>query len=135
MFALRHFALTVPVIMLAALSTAAAMVLAAPPPLPVIPARTFNLRDYGANPDGRSRNTGAFRRAVAACRAAGGGTVEVPAGRYLTGPIDLASNLNLHLEAGATILFSQDFAAYRAGGKRFRPLLSQKPTQVPKSES
>lgn len=116
-------ALTRFVLLLAAVSAAGATVFAAPPALPVIPALTFNLRDYGANPDGKSPNTEAFRRVVAACRAAGGGIVEVPAGRYLTGPIDLASNLNLHLAAGATILFSQDFAAYRLEGKRFRPLL------------
>ncbi|HWA09411.1 MAG TPA: glycoside hydrolase family 28 protein [Opitutaceae bacterium] len=68
----------------------------------------FNVLDYGAVPDGRTKNTTAFARAVAACAAAGGGTLVVPAGRYLTGSIQLESNLTLQLEAGAELLYSGD---------------------------
>ncbi|HEY1848546.1 MAG TPA: glycoside hydrolase family 28 protein [Opitutaceae bacterium] len=66
----------------------------------------YNILDYGAAPDGKSLCTQAFARAVAACEAAGGGTVEVPAGRYLTGSIELRSNIRLNLEAGAEVLYN-----------------------------
>lgn len=61
---------------------------------------------HGAVGDGRTLNTRAFAAAVAACVKAGGGTVLVPPGRYLTGSIRLESNLTLHLEAGAELLYS-----------------------------
>lgn len=84
------------------------LLLALPRALPGAPAGPFNVLDFGAVPDGRTKNTAAFARAVAACAAAGGGTVEVPAGKYLTGAIQLASNLTLNLEAGAELLYSGD---------------------------
>jgi len=93
------------------------------PVQPVIPARVFNLRDFGAVADGRTPDTGAFQRAIAALDRAGGGTLVVPAGDYFTGPIDLCSNLNFHLEAGARILFSQRFDDYRLVGNTYRPLV------------
>jgi polygalacturonase len=65
----------------------------------------FNVRDFGARPDGSTNSTGAIRSAIQAARAAGGGTVFVPAGDYVTGPIELASDLVLHLDAGATLRF------------------------------
>jgi polygalacturonase len=79
---------------------------------PVFPARDFDITRYGARGDGSADSTGAFRDAVAACVAAGGGRVVVPAGRFLTGPIHLRSNVNLHVTAGATIAFSTDPRAY-----------------------
>ncbi|HEV2148369.1 MAG TPA: glycoside hydrolase family 28 protein [Longimicrobiaceae bacterium] len=75
---------------------------------PVFPARDFPVTAHGGVGDGRTDNTEAFRRAIAACAAAGGGRVVVPAGRFLTGPIHLKSNVNLHVSEGATIAFSQD---------------------------
>lgn len=72
----------------------------------------FNITDYGAVPDGATLCTEAFRRAIEKCLEAGGGTVLVPAGRFLTGPIRLISNTNLHLDAGAVLLFSQDLKDY-----------------------
>lgn len=95
------------------------------PAQPVIPSRVFNLMDFGAVPDGRTPDTEAFKRAVAAVDAAGGGVLLVPPGRYFTGPLDLCSRINLRLEAGATILFSPRFADYGAPGARYgyRPLL------------
>jgi polygalacturonase len=93
------------------------------PAQPVIPARTVQLTDYGAVPDGRTVNTTAFRHAVTALGEAGGGTLVVPAGRWLTQPFELASGLNLHLEAGATILFTTDPADSQIAGGRFRPFL------------
>ncbi len=77
-------------------------------PLAAAPAAFFNVRDFGAVPDGRTKDTAAIARTVAACAAAGGGTVDFPAGRYLTGSIQLESNVTLHLEAGAEVLYSPD---------------------------
>jgi len=79
---------------------------------PTFPARDFVLTDYGARADGRSDATEAFRAAIAACHAAGGGRVVVPAGEFLTGPIHLRSSVNLHVSAGATIRFTRETAAY-----------------------
>lgn len=82
------------------------------PTRPKIPARVFDIREFGAVEGGRQKVTVAFRRAITRATAAGGGTVLVPPGRWLTGPIHLASNINLHISAGATLLFSQTFADY-----------------------
>ncbi|MDO8542147.1 MAG: glycosyl hydrolase family 28 protein [Opitutaceae bacterium] len=79
---------------------------------PSFPERDFNLLDYGASADPTVKNTAAFAAAIDACAAAGGGRVIVPAGTWLTGPIRLKSNVNLHLANGAEIRFSQDVADY-----------------------
>lgn len=65
----------------------------------------FNLLDYGARKDGSGSATEAFRSAIQAVKAAGGGTLYVPAGKYVTGPIELVSNMVLDLDAGATLQF------------------------------
>jgi polygalacturonase len=77
---------------------------------PSIPNHSFNITDFGAVADGKTLCTDAFRKAVAACEKAGGGKVVVPAGRFFTGPFDLDSNINLHLEAGSAIQFSDRVA-------------------------
>ena len=79
---------------------------------PAFPNQSFDVRAHGAKEGGTIKNTEAFRKAVHAAASAGGGTVLVPAGRWLTGPIRLESNVNLHLSAGAVLLFSQDFGDY-----------------------
>jgi polygalacturonase len=73
--------------------------------LPEFPAATFPVTNYGAVGNGSTDNTAAFRRAIEACNAAGGGTVVVPAGTYVTGAVYLKSNVNLRLD-GATLRFS-----------------------------
>jgi polygalacturonase len=65
----------------------------------------FNVMDYGARNDGSMPATEAFRAAIQAAKAAGGGMVWVPAGRYVAGPIELVSNLELHFDAGAMVRF------------------------------
>ncbi|HUV68548.1 MAG TPA: glycoside hydrolase family 28 protein [Terracidiphilus sp.] len=65
----------------------------------------FNVIDYGAHNDGSAPATEAFRAAIQAAKKAGGGTVYVPAGNYVSGPIELVSNLTLYIDAGATIHF------------------------------
>lgn len=79
---------------------------------PKFPDRVFPIVKYGAKPDGMTDCTAAFKNAIAACNKAGGGRVEVPAGQYLTGPIHLLSNVNLHIAEGATVLFTQDYTKY-----------------------
>jgi polygalacturonase len=65
----------------------------------------FNIVDYGAHNDGSAPATDAIRAAIQAAKAAGGGTVFIPAGKYVTGPIELVSNLVLDLDAGAVLQF------------------------------
>ena len=67
---------------------------------PTFAARTFPVTRYGAKADGVSDSSEAFRRAIGACAAAGGGRVVVEGGTFLTGPIHLKSNINLHFEEG-----------------------------------
>jgi len=71
-----------------------------------------NVLDFGAVGDGRTLSTAAIQAAINACAAAGGGKVLVPAGRYLTGPIFLKSNLEFEILCGATLLGSTNFADY-----------------------
>ena len=78
------------------------------PAEPEFPARSFNLMDYGAAGDGQTLNTAAFASAMQACSAAGGGRLIVPPGLWLTGPIALQSNVDLHLEKGALVIFTRD---------------------------
>ena len=76
--------------------------------------------------DGTTLNTAALQKALDACGAAGGGTVVVPAGRFLTGPLTLVSSLNLHLEKGATLLMSDDPENFPITNNRFQDCLSLK---------
>jgi polygalacturonase len=93
------------------------------PRLPVIPSRRFVITQFGAVGDGEQSNTEAFRKAIAACRASGGGEVIVPLGTFLTGPIELASNLALVLEKGAVIRASENFPDYQTADHKILPLI------------
>jgi polygalacturonase len=75
---------------------------------PEFPDRAFDITKYGAVGDGARLCSDAFRQAIAACAAAGGGRVIVPPGRFLTGAIHLKSGVNLLVSDGATIAFSRD---------------------------
>ncbi len=103
----------------------------------VIPERSFRITDFGARGDGKRLNTEAFRAAIEACGKAGGGRVIVPAGLFLTGPMELASHLALVLEKGAVIQATDKFgdfglpdplpptqAEITALRKHLRPLIS-----------
>ncbi|GAB6011654.1 glycoside hydrolase family 28 protein [Viscerimonas tarda] len=79
---------------------------------PVFPANNALITDFGGVGDGIVLNTGAFAKAVAALEAKGGGTLIVPSGVWLTGPIVLKSNINLHLQNRAILLFSPDKDLY-----------------------
>ncbi|MDB5209868.1 MAG: glycoside hydrolase family 28 [Sediminibacterium sp.] len=73
---------------------------------------TFNIISYGAKDGGLVLNTVAINQAVTECVKAGGGTVLIPAGLWLTGPIILQSNVNLYAERGALISFTKDRSQY-----------------------
>lgn len=90
------------------------------PPLPVIPRATFDITRYGAVGDGQTLATAAIQKSIDAAAAAGGGTVRVPAGKFLTAPFTLASHINLHLERGAVILVSDDLARYPVVNNRYQ---------------
>jgi polygalacturonase len=81
---------------------------------PQFPARTFDITKYGAAVGAESGD--AIAKAIAECSKAGGGTVLIPRGAFLTGPIHLKSNVNLHLAEGAVLRFSND-------PKRYLPLV------------
>ncbi|MGH7993871.1 MAG: glycoside hydrolase family 28 protein [Limisphaerales bacterium] len=65
----------------------------------------FNVLDYGAHNDGSASSTEAINQAIQAASVAGGGTVCIPPGTYVTGPIELTNDLVLDIEAGATLKF------------------------------
>ena len=79
---------------------------------PVIPDTKVCLKEFGADPTGISLCTDAFAQAVEALTAKGGGHLIVPAGVWLTGPVVLKSNIDLHLEMGAVIRFAADETLY-----------------------
>lgn len=89
-------------------------------------AATFNVRNYGAAGDGKTLDTAAIQKTVDAASAAGGGTVLVPAGKFLTGPFTLASRIDLHLAAGAVILIDNDRSRYPIVKKRYQDAITAK---------
>jgi len=75
----------------------------------------FNVVDYGAKNDGSANASDAFKRAIAAAKKAGGGTVFVPAGHYVSGPIEMVSNLTLNFDAGAIAEFPATMLPFTPG--------------------
>ena len=72
----------------------------------IYPERDYVITDFGAVADTMHVNTEAIKQAVQACSKAGGGRVVIPAGEWVTGPIHLANNVNLHLKKDAVVLFT-----------------------------
>ena len=73
---------------------------------------TFNIIRYGAIADGVTLNTKSINEAIDACSKKGGGVVLVPTGMWLTGPVVLKSNVNLHLQRNAVLQFTKDLSQY-----------------------
>jgi polygalacturonase len=74
--------------------------------------KDVNVLDFGAVPDGKTLATEAIQKAIDHCAAAGGGTVAVPPGVFLTHTVFLKSGVNLHLQQGAVILGDTDPKAF-----------------------
>jgi len=80
--------------------------------LPKISEKTFSIMDFGADPTGAELSTQAIQSAIDAAHEAGGGTAFIPAGVFLTGPIELRSNVRLYTDYNALVIFSDDFSLY-----------------------
>ena len=105
------------------MKTTAAIILSLAVPLC---AATFNVRDFGATGDGKTRDTAAIQKAIAAAAVAGGGMVLIPEGKFLTGPFTLASSINLHLARNATILISDEQTNYPVVKNRYQDAITAK---------
>lgn len=73
---------------------------------------TLNIQKLGAKPDGVTLNTETINKAINTISKKGGGVVLVPKGIWLTGPIELKSNVNLHIQKSAIVLFTGDKSQY-----------------------
>lgn len=82
----------------------------------VVPEYRVNLLDFGADPSGNLICTTAFETALSKLEENGGGHLDVPAGTYLCSPIQLKSNMDLHLEKGCTLLFTTDKSLFIGKG-------------------
>lgn len=79
---------------------------------PQIPVREVDIRDFGGIGDGVTLNSEAFAKAIDALTEAGGGRLVVPTGVWLSGPITLKDNIDLHIRPDAVLLFSTDRDLY-----------------------
>lgn len=79
---------------------------------PSFPDYQVDIRDFGAKADGETLNTEAINNAIKAVSEKGGGKVVIPEGLWLTGPVVLQNNVNLHVEKNALVLFSGDADLY-----------------------
>jgi polygalacturonase len=80
---------------------------------PVFKKDTINILKYGAKADGITLNTSSINKAIAACSGNGGGVVLIPQGLWLTGPLMMKSNVNLHVSRAALLQFTDDKNQYK----------------------
>jgi polygalacturonase len=80
---------------------------------PVFKKDTFNIIKFGAKADGVTLNTKAINDAIDACSKKGGGVVLIPSGFWITGPIELKSNVNLHLQRNAVLQTTDDLNQFK----------------------
>jgi polygalacturonase len=81
--------------------------------MPVFKTDTLSILEYGAVNDGITLNTTSINQAITACSQKGGGVVVIPAGMWLTGPVELKSNVNLHLQKNSLLQFTKDLDQYK----------------------
>lgn len=79
---------------------------------PTFPSRTFEITRFGATTNGSDDCSVPIAKAISECTSSGGGHVVIPAGNFLTGPIHLDNNVDLHLEKGAVLRFATDPKLY-----------------------
>ena len=96
--------------------------------VPVFPDKQYLITKFGAVGDATTNCTKAINEAIATCSENGGGTVIVPPGMYMTGQIEMKSNVNLHLDAGAMVIFNPDVQSYplvkHGSGYYIKPLIN-----------
>lgn len=80
--------------------------------VPKIPDKVFHVEDFLENNQGKESDYHVIQRAIEACSKQGGGTVRVPMGEWVSGPIHLRSNVHLTFDKGAVVTFSEKFADY-----------------------
>ncbi|MCI0514175.1 glycosyl hydrolase family 28 protein [candidate division KSB1 bacterium] len=90
----------------------------------------FNILDQGAVGDAHTLNTRAIQKTIDQCHQQGGGTVVIPAGVFLTGTIQLRSNIHLFLESGSVLKGSTDVADYQLGTQRVGLLYTQNANNI-----
>ena len=73
---------------------------------------SISIKNFGAKSDGLTLNTSNIQKAINAIHAKGGGVVVIPSGLWVTGPIELKSNVNVHLQRNAMLLFTADKSQY-----------------------
>ena len=83
--------------------------------------QVFNVKDFGAKGDGRTDDAPAIQRTIDHTTAAGGGRVYFPAGTFLSGPLFLKSNIEIHLDGAATLLANPDERVYTHSAFRENP--------------
>ncbi len=83
----------------------------------VIAQPVFNIKNFGAIADGKTINTRAIQTAIDSCNKSGGGSVVVGGGVYITGSLQMKSNVNLYIAAGAVLKGSSQLADYIVDGK------------------
>jgi polygalacturonase len=83
----------------------------------------FDITKYGAVSDGKTSSADAFKSAIDACKQAGGGVVRVPAGKFLTAPIDFVDGMTLQVDEGATLLISDDMNLFPVVGTRWEGVM------------
>ncbi|MBQ4622593.1 MAG: glycoside hydrolase family 28 protein [Bacteroidaceae bacterium] len=81
--------------------------------LPQFPDYRVEITDFGAVSSSHALNTVAINKAIRHVHDRGGGMVVIPAGLWITGPIELLSNVRLHAERNALVLFSPDYSLYK----------------------
>ena len=94
--------------------------------LPSFPDYQVNICDFGAQSDGVTLNTEAINNAIKAVHDKGGGKVVIPEGLWLTGPVTLLSNVNLHTEKNALVVFSSDTSLYPIIETLFEGLITRR---------
>jgi len=75
---------------------------------PVFRDKVYTITDFGAVADGTTKNTAAINAAITKCNSEGGGQVLITKGKYLTGAIHMLSNVNLHIDESAVLIFTTD---------------------------
>ncbi|AVR45660.1 hypothetical protein C7S20_10525 [Christiangramia fulva] len=106
--------------------------------VPHFPKLSVSITEFGAIGDGIFNNSKAFSQAISSVNSKGGGTVEVPRGIWFTGPIVLKSNVNLHLQEGALVLFSSnldDYSLVKTSFEGLNTVRNQSPISATNAEN